>query len=308
MFKTLILIDGDFIDYSLDLINVAEKLADDLSSVVYGLVINNCFENEITGIDYLINVDVSNHELRDSKIITDIIEEVHKEYQFDSILILATDYGRMIAPRLAMRLEVGIVADITDVQVDNEGRKLIRPAYSGNMLASIICDSSPIMASIHPNVFNHILGSKAPELINFKLKKLKPSTIEVVSILEENEDIDIRDVNVLVAAGGGFNHSISELYPLAHKLNGAIAVSKPLVDQNRADKKQQVGQSGKTVSPSLYIALGIYGSIHHVEGLSNVKNIISVNTDINAPINYLADVVVVGDAVKFLNKIIEKME
>lgn len=308
MFKTLILIDNDFIDYSLGLIDVANKLAADLPSEVYGLTINGKLNKNITGVDYLIRVEIPPYETRDSRIITDVIELIQDEYIFDSILILATDFGRMIAPRLAMRLEVGLVADITDVDVDDQGRKLIRPAYSGNMLASIVCESSPIMASIHPNVFHFNKDEKTPKLIDFKIKNLKSSTIKVISESEDNKDKDIRDVDVLIAAGGGFKNELSQLHPLSEKLNGAIAVSKQLVDENRAEMKIQVGQSGKTVSPSLYVALGIYGAIHHVEGLNNVKNIISVNTDINAPMNHLADIVVVGDAVEFLNKMNKKMK
>ena len=214
----------------------------------------------------------------------------------------------MIAPRLAMRLEVGLVADITDVFVNNQEKTLVRPAYSGNMLASIVCDSSPLMASIHPNVFYYDKNEKRPELIEFSFKNLKPSTVKIISVTEDSKDKDIRDADILIAAGGGFKNSLGDLYPLSQKLNGAIAVSKQLVDENRADMKLQVGQSGKTVSPSLYVALGIHGAMHHIEGLKNVKNIISVNIDRNAPINHLADIVVVGDATEFLEKMNQKMK
>lgn len=308
MFKTLILIDNNFIDYSLDLIIVAEKLADEIPSRVFGLIINGRTQEAIVGLDYLIRVEIPQCEIRDSRIITDVIERIQAEYQFDSILILATDFGRMIAPRLAMRLEVGLVADITDVFVNNQEKTLVRPAYSGNMLASIVCDSSPLMASIHPNVFYYDKNEKRPELIEFSFKNLKPSTVKIISVTEDSKDKDIRDADILIAAGGGFKNSLGDLYPLSQKLNGAIAVSKQLVDENRADMKLQVGQSGKTVSPSLYVALGIHGAMHHIEGLKNVKNIISVNIDRNAPINHLADIVVVGDATEFLEKMNQKMK
>lgn len=308
MFKTLILIDNQFVDYSLNLIDVACKLADGMETAIYGLGINLSGNIPLLGLDYLIQVDVSDAELKDSRVVTDILEQVHRYYHFDSILILATDYGRMIAPRLAMRLDVGLVADITDVIVDKQGRKLVRPAYSGNMIANIVCESTPIMASIRPNVFHYVnVSKKTPIKINFMVEKLRTSSIKVLSIVDQNLNKDIRNSKVIVAAGGGFNQTVSALYDLANKLHGAVAVSKQLVDQNKATREIQIGQSGKIVSPNLYIAIGIYGAIHHVEGLKNVKHIISVNTDINAPMNHLAELVVVGDGVEFLNKLTKKI-
>lgn len=120
MFKGLILIDNDQVDYSLDLTEVVHRLAGEEETFVYGLGIN--LPEEVTGLDEVINVEMSTTQLKDSRIITDIIEQVHREYQFDSIIILATEFGRMVAPRLAMRLEVGLVADITDIHVDKRGK------------------------------------------------------------------------------------------------------------------------------------------------------------------------------------------
>ncbi|MBM7710998.1 electron transfer flavoprotein subunit alpha/FixB family protein [Enterococcus xiangfangensis] len=307
MFKALILIDNDSVEYSLNLIELIHRLAGDEVAYVYGLGIN--LSGEVKGLDAMIRVNIPMNQQKDSRIFTDIIEQVHKKYQFDSIIILATDFGRMIAPRLAMRLEVGLVADITDVEVDKRGRKLIRPAFSGNIMAKIVCESSPIMASVHPNVFHADELTSEPEIINFIPTELKASTIEVLDILENEQDtIDIREADVLVSAGGGFTKPIDELKVLAEKLNGIVAVSKRLVDCKKAPREIQVGQSGKTVSPSLYIALGIYGSTQHIEGLKNVKEIISVNTDLGAPMNYLANLVVHGDATIFAEKLRARLQ
>lgn len=302
MFKALILIDNDFVDYSIDLVEVVNRLAGGEESVAYGLGIN-LSNREISGLDTLICVDIPSIQKKDSRVLTDIIEQVHQEYQFDSIIILATDFGRMVAPRLAMRLKVGLIADITDIKVDVKGRKLIRPAFSGNMLASIVCDTTPIMASVHPNVFHIQNLEKKPEIINFQMVELKASSIEVLSIVDNQEKVDIREAKVLVSAGAGYTSSLDQLQELANGLKGSIAASKQVVEQKRAPREIQVGQSGKTVSPNLYIALGIYGSMQHVEGLKNVKDIISVNTDEGAPMNYLANLIVIGDAVEFVAKL-----
>lgn len=307
MFKALILIDNEAVDYSLDLIEVIPRLVGDETACIYGLKINS--KQNVRGLDVVIQIDTPGIQTKDSRVVTDIIEEVHQQYQFDSIIILATEFGRMVAPRLAMRLQVGLVADITDIVVDKQGRKLVRPAFSGNIMASIVCESSPIMASVHPNVFHRKPSEKEPEVIEFIPNKLKASTIEVLEVLTSDENgTDIREAEVIVSAGAGFTRPIAELQPLANQLAGAVAVSKQLVDKKKAPRKIQVGQSGKTVSPKLYLALGIYGSTQHIEGLKNVKDIISVNTDLGAPMNYLANMVVHGDAATFAEKLKNKLE
>lgn len=161
MFKGLIVIDNDRVADSLDLVAVVERLAGDEESFIYGLGIN--LTEDVKGLDAVIAVDAPTIQSKDSQLVTTIIEQVHREYQFDSIILLATEFGRMVAPRAAMRLEVGLVADITDIEVDKRGKKLIRPAFSGNIMASIVCDSSPIMASVHPNVFHAADQTKRPQ-------------------------------------------------------------------------------------------------------------------------------------------------
>ncbi|MBP1039593.1 electron transfer flavoprotein subunit alpha/FixB family protein [Vagococcus sp. BWB3-3] len=306
MFNSLIIIDNDYLKDSVDLVEVANQLAGTEESVVSGLGIN-LVDKEITGFDSLICVDLPDLQLKDSRVLTDIIQQVQQTYEFDSIIVLATDFGRMVAPRVAMRLKVGLVADITAIDTHQKERRLIRPAFSGNMLASIVCDSTPIMASVHPNVF-HFQGTKQPTVSQFAINQLKPSSIEVLAITQEAGNQDIREAEVIVAAGAGYHADIADLNGIATKLKGAVAVSKPLVEQQRAPREIQVGQSGKTVSPHLYIALGIYGSMQHVEGLKNVKDIISVNTDEGAPLNYLANLVVIGDAVEFINKLTARLQ
>jgi electron transfer flavoprotein alpha subunit len=307
MFKALILIDNDRVNDSIDLIEVANQLAGEEELFTYGLGIN--LENkELRGFDALICIDVPELQLKDSRVVTDIIEQTHAAYEFDSIIILATDFGRMVAPRTAMRLKAGLTADITAIEVVGQERRLIRPAFSGNMLASIICDSTPIMASVHPNVFHVKEAIKEPERLDFFMNDLKASSIEVLSIDDAAGKQDIREAKVLVSAGAGFRADIDQLKELAEALDGAVAASKPLVEMKRAPREIQVGQSGKTVSPALYIALGIYGSMQHVEGLKNVKDIISVNTDAGAPMNYLAGLVVIGDAAAFAEQLTRRLK
>ena len=233
MFKGLILIDNDQVDYSLALVDVVNRLAGEEETCVYGLGIN--LPEKVKGLDAVIQVDAPTIQPKDSRLTTDIIEQVHRKYQFDSIIILATEFGRMVAPRLAMRLEVGLVADITDIQVDKRGKKLIRPAFSGN-----------IMASVHPNVFQTEDLTKEPEVIDFIPTDLKASSIEVLEVVESAEStVDIREADVIVSAGGGFTQPIDQLQDLADELTGVVAASKQLVDRKRRHEKFRWGNQVK---------------------------------------------------------------
>ncbi|MGM0238636.1 electron transfer flavoprotein subunit alpha/FixB family protein [Enterococcus sp. AZ103] len=306
MFKALVLLDEEQLNYSLDLVEVASQLAGEEEVALYGLGIN-LSNKELKGLDYLLTIETQ-ESLKDSRIVAELIQQVQTTYQFDTIIILATDFGRMVAPRLAMKLEVGLVADITAIEVDEKGRKLIRPAFAGNMLASIVCDSTPIMASVHPNVFHPELLTKEPKVITFCPDEMKASTIEIIKIENQPELKDIREAKVLVSAGAGYETEIENLVPLAKQLAGLVSVSKEVVERGKAPREIQVGQSGKTVSPDLYISLGIYGSMQHVEGLKKVKHLISVNTDKGAPMNYLADLTVIGDAATFVEKLTMRLK
>lgn len=308
VFKTLILLENEHLADSCDLVAAAEKLSLGREAKVYGLSINLDDASEIKGFDYLIQVKQQALTFYDSRGVTDLVEQLQGKYQFDCILVLATSLGKMLAPRIAMRLRTGLVADITDIAVEKEEIHLIRPAFSGNAIASIVCETLPIMASVHANVFHNHQTTTIPEKINCSFQEKKASSIQLEQIIEPEANKDIRKSDVLVSFGGGFNGSVAQVGELATLLKGAVATSKKPVDAGIVSRTVQVGQSGKTVSPELYLALGISGSMQHIEGLKNVETIISVNNSKFAAMNYLADIVVIGDAVAFIEKLKKRME
>lgn len=308
MFKTLILLENDHLVDCCELVAAAHKLSVGREATIYGLSINLEKDHDFLGFDYLIQVHNPAIKFYDSRLVTDLIEELQNNYQFDSILILATSLGKMIAPRVAMRLKTGLVADITDIAVENEEIQLIRPAFSGNAIATIICESAPIMASVHGNVFHNTQHFNSPKKISFSFQIKKDSSILLEQIIDPKKNIDIRKSEVLVSFGGGFNGDIEQVSELATLLKGTIAASKKPVDEGLVSRTIQVGQSGKTVSPSLYMALGISGSMQHIEGLKNIETIISINSSKFAALNYLADIVVIGDAVDFIEKLKKRMK
>jgi len=248
-----------------------------------------------------------------------ILAELQQEYQFDSILVPATPFGRMIAPRLAKRLHTGLVADITDIRRQNGGVEIIRPAYSGRLMAAIATrGSGPVMMSVRPGVFTYSgrgggdgagnAGSPETEVREYTTPVESHGSLRRLAVKEKQISYDIRESEVLISGGGGVLRNFSGLQRLADALQGRVSASRKIVDRGIAPRSIQVGQSGRSVSPRLYIALGINGAIQHVEGMKNIESIISVNTNRNAPICSLSDIVVEGDAMEFVDKLTERIE
>jgi len=309
MNRSLIYFDEEDFQNSIDLLEVVDQIYKDSEYETYAICFNHD-DGVIDGkFDYLISIqneDIKNYDIQN---ITNCIEELHHIYEFDIILIPATYLGRMLAPRLSMRLKVGLVADVTAIEHNNGQVEMVRPAFSGKIFAGIVNrNCKTIMMSIRPNVFVYTTEFyKKTEKIQFKPTTVKPTKIKLLETKEKEKIKDIRESEVLVSGGGGVIGDFKHLYLLADELNGMVSASRSIVDSGIAPRSIQVGQSGKTVSPKLYIALGIYGSLQHIEGLKNVKNIISVNINKDAPICSLADIVVEGDAIEFIDKMVEKI-
>jgi electron transfer flavoprotein alpha subunit len=244
----------------------------------------------------------------DTSALTDVVTEVQKEYGFDIILLPATPLGRILAPRVAIALHTGLVADVTDLEVHDDVIQMIRPAYSGKLMAQIIqTGEGPLMMSVRPNGFQPASILIKPTIITQLHSDPKDSKIILIESHQKAPVQDIRDSKILISGGGGVLDHFDRLQALADVLHASVSASRRVVDSGVVHRKIQVGQSGKTVSPKLYIALGISGSVQHIEGLKNVETIIAVNTNKNAPICSLAALVVEGDAVEFIDKLITKL-
>lgn len=309
MNRSLIYFDEEDFQNSIDLLEVVNQIYKGSEYETYAVCFN-CKPEAIYGqFDYFIAAQDERLKNYDIINITNCIEELQQKYDFDSILIPATYLGRMLAPRLAMRLRTGLVADVTGIEHNNGLVEMVRPAFSGKLLAAIINrNCKPIMMSVRPNVFvNSLVALKKTQTIYFQPANVKPSKIRLLEAIEKEKPKDIRESEVLISGGGGVIEDFKHLYLLADELNVMVSASRRVVDSGIASRSIQVGQSGKTVSPKLYIALGIYGSLQHIEGLKNVENIISVNINKDAPICSLSDIVVEGDAFEFIDKLVEKI-
>ena len=310
MMKICVFQDGERRDDAVDLLGAAGKICSGDSFTSFAVTISRSYK-ELSGyFDQVIHTKEGLVDNFDSRGICEIIENLHREHQFDILLIPATPFGRMLAPRLAKRFKTGLVADVMDIRFSSERTEMIRPAYSGRILAGIVNNGDgPIMMGVRPGVFtyngNGILDTEyhlytKPLTRHTGMKRLEEKT--------KSRTYDIRESEVLVSGGGGIKRSFAELHRLADALDGRVSASRKIVDQGIAPKSIQVGQSGKTVNSRLYIALGIDGAIQHVEGLRNIETIISVNTSAMAPICSLSDIVVEGDALEFINRLTERIQ
>jgi electron transfer flavoprotein alpha subunit len=310
MKKSMIYLDKENHKNSIDLLEVIRQVYGGEDYETYGVTINHQCLEAVGYFDKLIQVTDDQIFDKDSMVITDILEELQQQYEFDCIFIPATNFGRMLAPRLAMRLHVGLVADVTAIHLKEGLLEMVRPAFSGKIMAGIVKQGKgPTMMSVRENVFSYDnVLLKETQKISYFPKKIRKSGLKLIEKSEKIQSYDIRHSEVLISGGGGTIKKFEKLEALANQLNGQVSASRKIIDKGIATRSIQVGQSGRTVNPKLYIALGINGAIQHIEGLKNVEYIISVNTNKNAPICSLSDLVVEGDAFEFIDKLIKKIE
>jgi electron transfer flavoprotein alpha subunit len=231
------------------------------------------------------------------------------------LLFGATPNGRDLAPRVAARLRFGLTADCTGLAIDAEGRLVqTRPAFGGNIMASIISPATrPQAATVRPNVF----AAERPDVTRpvvideFPVRLTKASIrTKVVAHLPAAESGEkIEEARILVSAGRGCGaaSNLELLRRLARRLGGSLAGSRAIVELGWIPHTLQVGQSGTTVGPDLYVAIGISGAVQHVVGMSSAKKVIVLNTDPEAPIFKIADLGIVGDAMAILPKLLEAL-
>ncbi len=310
MKKSLIYIEQNHFQNSMDLLEVVRQVYDAEEYETYGVSFGASCDEAEGLFDYLIEVPDQRIRSYDVINMTNVLEELQGFYHFDSILFPATQLGRMLAPRTAMRLHVGLVADVTAIRHKNGFVEMVRPAFSGKIMAGIVNRNRvPLMMSVRQNVFSYQGASqKQTEKIKYSPIRIEDRKIELIEVREKEKTRDIRESEILISGGGGTGRYFPKLKHLADELNAQVSASRKTVDSGTAPRSMQVGQSGKTVSTKLYMALGISGSLQHMEGLKNVENIVSVNTNRDAPICSRSDIVVEGDAEEFIERLTDKIK
>lgn len=310
MIRALIYLDEQNIKSSVELLEVIERMYPKESKEISAVIFGEAKKSVMGYFDELHQFEVNDSQRYNVRFMASYTEKLVRQKHCSCIVIPATYIGRMLAPVLAMKLHTGLVADVVEVSnVDGE-IQLIRPAFDGKLMACITNQNSEIvMMSARPGVFHyHGTAEKKTLVIKHQVTEVQKQQVQFIECINKEEQKDIRDARVLVSGGGGVIDNFQTLQELADLLGAMVSSSRRLVDSGVTSRSIQVGQSGKIVSPQLYIALGIYGALQHIEGLNNVKYIISVNTNKNAPICSLSQIVVEGDAIEFIDKLSEKIK
>ena len=248
---------------------------------------------------------------------TKVINDAIEEYKPEIVLLGATHIGRDLGPCLAVKANTGLTADCTELEIDPEDKKIkqTRPAFGGNLMATIVCPNHrPQMSTVRPGVMEKAAfeeGRKGELIklnVEFKEGDIRTKVLEIVKTMKDT--VSLTDAEIIVSGGMGLGkpEGFELLKQLADKLGGIVAASRAAVDAGWIDHAYQVGQTGTTVKPKIYIACGISGAIQHVAGMQNSEQIIAINTNENAPIFEIADYGIVGDLYKVIPAIMEALD
>ena len=310
--------NGEIANVGYELISEARKLVASIPHMNYSVVgillghnIKDKAQDVIAhGADRVVVVD---HELLkdySTQFYADALTQVINEFKPDSLLTGATVLGRDLAPRVAARINAGLTADATKIEMDPEKQDealllVTRPTFGGNLFGTIICpDTRPQMATIRPNVFAMDApdASRSGEVIEFQPDFKDTDAKVVVKEVIENviEGVDITKCDILVGAGRGAENCLDMVKAVAAELGGEMCCTRAVIDDGFADKELQVGQTGKTVRPSLYIACGISGACQHVAGMDKSDMIIAINRDPQAEIFSVSNMGFIGNVEEIL--------
>ena len=307
---------GELQKVSLEILGESRRLADELGVKLTAVLLGNNIghlANKLGefGADEVLVADHKELENYTTDGYTKVLCELVNDRKPGIFFIGATFIGRDLGPRVAARLKTGLTADCTSLAVEVEEGALLatRPAFGGNIMATIACPNHrPQMATVRPGVFSRLTEKNYDYKVENVNVELEASDIRttILEVIKANKQvIDISEAKIIVSGGRGVGskENFSLLQELADTLGGVVGGSRGAVDKGWIERDYQVGQTGKTVRPSIYIACGISGAIQHVAGMQESDMIIAINKDESAPIMKVADYAIVGD----LNKVIPEM-
>ena len=309
--------DGELQKVGIELVGKARELADDLGQQVVAVLLGSGVKDKAQeliacGADKVVVVDDVMLEEYVTEPYTKALTAVINAKDPEIVLYGASSIGRDLAPRVSARIHTGLTADCTALEIDEETKLLMmtRPAFGGNIMATIVCeDFRPQMATVRPGVMKALESdaSRSGEVEEFKVKFSDADMNVKVreTVKTAHKSVDITEAKILVSGGRGIGSAekFKMLEELAGVMEGEVSSSRACVDSGWISADRQVGQTGKTVRPELYLACGISGAIQHAAGMENSDFIVAINRDEDAPIFDIADLGIVGD----LNAIVPKL-
>lgn len=314
--------NGQLVNCGLELIGEGKKLAKDLDTDVTAMLIGDGVEGLA---EELIAYGADKVLVAQSPLLKDYttegytkaIEQMIQAKKPEIILIGATNIGRDLGPRLAARINTGLTADCTKLEIDKENRRIMqtRPAFGGNIMATIITPNHrPQMSTVRPGVMSKLerdtnrRGMIENFSVDIKAEDIRTQVVEFVKSLKQIVNLEEADIIVSGGRGVGSAEGFAIIQELADLLGGVVGASRAAVDSGFISQDHQVGQTGKTVRPKLYIACGISGAIQHLAGMQNSDVIVAINKDQFAPIFKVADYGIVGEYEKVVPELINQIK
>ena len=307
--------EGSIKRSSFEAANTAVNLAKDISATTEAVVVGDTISNindiakyGIKKITHLKSSDLLNYS---SSGYTECISNFATENGFDILLMSNTALGKDLAPRLSVKLDAGCIVDCVKFDLSNSEIVFTRPIYAGKALIDVKLSSDKKVITVRPNVFKAEIeesaGAPEVEVIEVSSANLKS---RVTSYKKSEGKLDVAEADIIVSGGRGMKgpenfHLVEEL---AEALGAAVGASRAVVDAGWRPHSEQVGQTGKTVSPTLYVACGISGAIQHLAGMSSSKYIVAINKDKDAPIFNVADYGITGDIFEVLPALTEEIK
>ena len=313
--------EGVIQNVGLELLGKARELADALNEKVYAMLLGHDLTTQAQeciayGADTVLRVDAPELATYVTEPYAQAIYQIIRDNKPSIVLIGATTIGRVLGPRLSARVETGLTADCTGLEISEERDLLMtRPAFGGNLMATIICkEHRPQMSTVRPGVMRmgqrdeNRQGTIEDVKINFDKSKFRVRVLETVK--QTKNLVDITEAHVLISGGRGVGNAegFDMLRAMANTIGAEVSASRAMVDAGVLGHERQVGQTGKTVRPDLYFAMGISGAIQHLAGMEESEYIIAINKDKFAPIFNVADLGIVGDVRKIVPLLTEKLK
>ena len=304
--------DGKINNNSIEAFSASQKISEKNNAQIYLLTFDASLVEQLTNYKSNGIIVVDKSELKDYNPIyyLSTLEFIYNKYSPDLLFFGHTYETRDWVPRLSARLNMPFISDSTNFNFENE-LSFLRPIYQAKLNERIVLDNKGIV-SFQAGSFNSedlISGNSSLEKIDVDLSSIELNVKPGEKFRESANEVDLSSAEVIVSIGRGISkeENIPIVKKLAKKLNAQIAASRPVVDSGWLDHSRQVGSSGQTVSPKLYLSVGISGAIQHLVGMKGSKNIIAINKDPNAPIFEIADYAVIGDLFEILPKLTEQL-
>lgn len=305
--------DGAFRKVTFETVSEGRRLADglntDLTAVVMGSGVENITgELEKYGADKILVADDPVLAEYTTDAYTNVLSNIIKPLDPELIIIGASTQGKDLAARLAARLDAGMAMECVAIRLENSGLVFTRPMFGGKVLADVEIEGTPKIAAVRPNVMSIAESPKAASVEKADVRAGDVATSVIETKAEAGDKVELTEADIIVSGGRGTGGDYAVIEELAALFGGAVGASRSAVDEGWRPHSDQVGQTGKVVSPNLYVACGISGAIQHLAGMSTSKYIVAINKDPEAPIFSKADFGVAGDLFEVVPEIIEEVK